>query len=41
MLFKTNANYEIQAMNFLLDFNRLLKGVKLEVFSIESWLYQN
>ena len=41
MLFRTNANYEIQAMNFLLDFNRLLKGVKLEVFSIENWLYQN
>ena len=40
-LLKTNANFSIQSMNFLMDFNRLLKGVELEIFSIESWLYNS
>jgi len=40
-LLKTNANFNIQSMNFLMDFNRLLKGVELEIFSIESWLYNS
>ena len=38
---KTNANFNIQLINFLMDFNRLLKGVDLEIFSIERWIHSN